>query len=150
MYKVEHLKDIIEAAEAAYPNEGCGLIVGRSWDEARLVPMENVYDRYAAKDPERFPRTSRTAYLMNPLKLMNAVEEGGGLLCIWHSHGDVGAYFSEEDVKVALGGGEEPLWPGTAYLVVSCRQGRVDGAIHFEWRPESRTFEGAGIPLPRD
>lgn len=144
----EHLRTIIARARAAYPNEGCGLIVGRTWDAARLVETENVYDRYAQRDPERYPRTSRTAYLINPLVLMREIEEGGGLLAIWHSHADVGAYFSDEDVRVALGGGDEPLWPGTAYLVVSCRGGEVDGLKRYDWNPEQRRFDETEVPLP--
>src|SRR4051812_7648199 len=122
----EHLSEMARAAEAAYPNEACGLVVGAAWNAATHVPMENVYDRYHVRDPERFPRTARTAYLMHPLRLMEEMERAGGLLAVWHSHCDVGAYFSDEDVRVALGGGEAPLWPGAVYLVVSCRAGKVD------------------------
>jgi proteasome lid subunit RPN8/RPN11 len=139
---------IEEASKASYPNEACGLFVGATWDNAELVPMENVQDRYHDRDPVRYPRTARTAYLMHPLRLMEHVERAGGLLAIWHSHCDVGAYFSSEDVNVALGGGEEPLWPGTAYIVVSCRAGGVDGAKWFDWNAGERTFHGRDIALP--
>lgn len=148
MLRREHLEEIVRATEVGYPSEACGLVVGRSWDEARLVAMENVYDRYHARDPQRYPRTSRTAYLMHPLRQQEAVDSGGGLLCIWHSHCDVGAYFSEEDVTVALGGGDAPLWPGTVYLVVSCRAGKVDGARLFAWSEAERAFVGSDVELP--
>lgn len=146
-FRPEHLTRIAEIARAGYPNETCGLIVGKSWDDAQLVEMDNVYDRYHERDPQRFPRTSRNAYMMHPLKQMQAVEEGGGLLAIWHSHCDVGAYFSDEDVAVALGGGEEPMWPGTAYLVVSCREAGVDAAKVFVWNASEKTFSGDDVPL---
>jgi proteasome lid subunit RPN8/RPN11 len=133
---------------ASYPNEACGLFVGKSWDSFELVSMENVQDRYHERDPQRYPRTARTAYLMHPLRLNEHVERGGGLLAIWHSHCEVGAYFSDEDVKVALGGGEEPLWGGTAYLVMSCRSRRVDGAKWFWWDAASRQFQGRDVALP--
>lgn len=147
-FSTEHLKEIIAASERGYPNEACGIIAGASWNEARHVEMENVYDRYHAHDPEAFPRTARTAYKMNDLKRARIVEEAGGLLCIWHSHTDVGAYFSDEDVRAALGGGSEPLFPNTRYLVVSCREGRVDGALVFDWDSTSRTFVETSIELP--
>src|SRR6185312_11145454 len=115
----EQWRLICESCTASYPNEACGLFVGKSWETAKLVLMENIQDRYHERDPQRYPRKSRTAYLMHPLKLMEQVEQGGGLLAIWHSHCEVGAYFSDEDVKVALGGGDAPLWPGTAYIVMS-------------------------------
>lgn len=148
-FRPEHLSRIIDIAKAGYPDEACGLIVGKSWDEARLVEMDNVYDRYRERDPERFPRTARTAYMMDPLKQMKAVDEGGGLLCIWHSHCDMGAYFSDEDVEVALGGGDEPFWPETAYLVVSVRNGEVDAAKVFLWNEATRHFDGEDVPLPQ-
>ncbi len=144
----DHLRRIVELASAGHPNEACGLVVGRSWSEARLVELPNLQDRYHARDPERFPRTARTAYAMDPLALSRAIDEAGGLLCIWHSHCEVGAYFSEEDVRVALGGGERPLWPGTVYLVVSCRQGLVDGARLFSWSDAAGAFEGREVALP--
>lgn len=144
----DHLRRIVELAGAGYPNEACGLIVGPSWAKAQLVELDNLQDRYHARDPQRFPRSARAAYAMHPLELCAAVDEAGGLLCIWHSHGDVGAYFSEEDVRVALGGGDAPMWPGTSYLVVSCRAGVVDGAKLFAWNPAARTFDGRDVPLP--
>lgn len=144
----EQWRLISEACSASYPNEACGLFVGKSWDSFELVPMENIQDAYHARDPQRYPRQSRTAYLMHPLRLMEHVERGGGLLAIWHSHCEVGAYFSAEDVKVALGGGDAPLWPGTAYLVMSCRNSRVDGAKWFEWDGASKTFLERDVTLP--
>ena len=143
----EQWRLISDSCAASHPNEACGLFVGKSWDDAKLVLMENIQDRYHERDPQRFPRTSRTAYLMHPLKLMEHVEQGGGLLAIWHSHCEVGAYFSDEDVRVALGGGDAPLWPGTAYIVMSCRNKQVDGAKWFEWDAAGKTFAGRDIPL---
>ena len=150
MFRTEQLHRIVELARAAYPDEACGLFVGRSWDEARLVELENLQDRYHARDPERFPRTARTAYTMHPLRLNEAVDEGGGLVCIWHSHCDVGAYFSDEDVRVALGGGDEPLWSGTDYLVVSCRAEGVDDLKMFRWNAAQSRFEVAPVAVPMD
>lgn len=141
-------RHIAEACAASYPNEACGLFVGANWDTAELVPMENIQDRYHERDPARYPRTARTAYLMHPLRLMEHVERAGGLLAIWHSHCEVGAYFSDEDVKVALGGGEQPLWPGTAYIVMSCRSRQVDGAKWFDWNAAEKSFHGHDIALP--
>lgn len=147
-FSIDHLKEIIEASVRAYPNEGCGVIVGTDWSDARHVEMENVYDRYHGVDPVAFPRTARTAYKMNDLKRARLVEQAGGLLCIWHSHADVGAYFSEEDVRAALGGGHEPLFPQTRYLVVSCRAGRVDDAVVFDWDASHRAFVETPVQLP--
>ena len=144
----EQWQQIADRCAEAHPNEACGLFVGTSWDDARMVLMENMQDKYHSRDPERYPRTARTAYTMHPLKLMDEVERAGGLLAIWHSHCEVGAYFSDEDVRVALGGGDAPLWPGTAYIVVSCRSRKVDGAKWFDWSPDAKTFNGRDLSLP--
>jgi len=66
---------------------------------------------------------------------------------IYHSHPDVGAYFSSEDVDKALFMGQ-PIHP-VAYLVVDVREGQAHGAKLFEWSGEefvcSREF-----PAPLD
>jgi proteasome lid subunit RPN8/RPN11 len=144
----EQWRQIAQRCAESHPNEACGLFVGPSWDAAEMVLMDNMQDRYHERDPERFPRTARTAYTMHALRLMEHVERGGKLLGIWHSHCEVGAYFSEEDVRVALGGGDAPLWPGTAYLVVSCRSQQVDGAKWFDWSPEQHKFVERDLALP--
>ncbi|HZH04765.1 MAG TPA: M67 family metallopeptidase [Myxococcaceae bacterium] len=139
-------KDLTEMKrhlEAAYPDEGCGLILrGPGPDELRVRPMRNVYDRYHAQDPERFPRTSRTAYLFDPREWMQVTEEaevvGAQVACIFHSHGDVGAYFSDEDKAMAAPDGE-PLFPEVSYLVVAVDAGKVTGAKLFAWN--GRCFE---------
>ncbi len=110
--------------------------------------MDNVYDRYRDADPGAYPRDARTAYLMDPGQqegLCQALEETGTpLACVFHSHVDVGAYFSEEDQKAALWDGE-PLLPGVEYLVLSAREGGVDAAKAFRWTGEA--FEERVVPL---
>lgn len=148
LFTREQITEISRLADAAWPNEACGLVVGADWSHARHVPLENLQERYHARDPVQYPRTARTAYLMHPLKVAEAVDGAGGLLAIWHSHCDVGAYFSDEDVRVALGGGAAPLWPGAVYLVLSVRAGQTDGAKVFAWDPASGTFRGSDVAFP--
>ena len=73
-----------------------------SWENAELVLMENMQDRYHERDPFDIRRTASNRLTMHPLKLNDAVDRAGGLLVIWHSHCEVGAYFSEEDVRWRL------------------------------------------------
>ena len=78
-----------------------------------------------------------------------AEDAGGRLWGIVHSHPDVGAYFSSEDREMAMGGGAEPLWPGVAYLVVSVRQGAVDGLRIYTWDSLASDFveeQVTGVP----
>lgn len=134
---VIELGELRRHLESAYPNEGCGLIFeGPAPGVFRPRPMRNVYDRYHEKDPERFPRTSRTAYLFDPKEWMEVSEQaeaaGERVRCIVHSHGDVGAYFSEEDQTMAAPDGE-PLFPEVDYLVVAVDSGKVTHAKLFRW-----------------
>jgi adenylyltransferase/sulfurtransferase len=75
-----------------------------------------------------------------PAALEAAERAGERHVAIVHSHPDVGAYFSEEDRKMALGGGESPLWPDVDYLVVSCKAGGVDDARLYRWDPGTSDF----------
>jgi proteasome lid subunit RPN8/RPN11 len=140
----------IAEGERCYPVEGCGLIftgpAGR-----RAVAMENVIDRYHARDPVQFPRTARTGYFMEPRQQLTAIEaaeaNGERLSAVFHSHADVGAYFSAEDRAMALTDEGEPLQPGVEYLVLSVRAGRCDGIKGFRFESGGKTFERE-LPLP--
>lgn len=156
MPKLRYPKEILDIlrdqAMAAYPKEACGMLSGLIGpEEATLVgvhAMDNVYDRYREADPDAYPRDARTAYLMDPARqqaLVQKLEEGGTpLACIFHSHVEVGSYFSEEDVQAALWDGE-PLFPGVEYLVLNARATGVDAARAFRWNGE--TFDGREVPL---
>jgi hypothetical protein len=58
---------------------------------------------------------------------------------LYHSHLDVGAYFSPTDAEVAKMGQDEPPWD-LAYLVTSVRGGEVDDRKLFVWDPARRGF----------
>jgi proteasome lid subunit RPN8/RPN11 len=57
---------------------------------------------------------------------------GGELIAVWHSHLEVGAYFSAKDRADALVDGA-PLLPGTEYLVAGVRGGRVHEVKRFRF-----------------
>lgn len=152
-YPKEILEVIFEQARREYPSEACGMLSGPVSGRRRNEPvavhvMENVYDRYHEVDPDAYPRTSKTAYLMEPRKqtrLMEGLAEAGTpVVCIYHSHIDVGAYFSEEDEAMALWD-EEPLHPGVGYLVVSVEKGEVAAARSFQW--DGKRFVGRDVSL---
>lgn len=129
--------------ESTYPEEGCGVIFHHPGTGAfRIEPLTNVYEQFKAKAPERYPRTNRTAYLFHPMHFHRACEaaeaNGEVLSCVFHSHCDVGAYFSEEDQRQAAPDGQ-PLLPGVSYLVVAVDQGRVTHEKLF-------AFDGGQFP----
>jgi adenylyltransferase/sulfurtransferase len=129
-------------ARSTYPAECCGLLFQEASGSFRFAPIANVAG--SATGQETSSRGQRDGYVMDSKELLAALEQneraGGSLHAIVHSHPDVGAYFSREDKHMALGGGDEPLWPGVRYLVISVRQGRVDAARLYTWDGASRDF----------
>ena len=142
----DFLQKIRRQAEKDYPNETCGILIGPKNQKEKvtgLFPCRNVQDDYHAIDPASFPRTARTAYFMDPRDLLRLQKEtrekGFEMRVIYHSHVDAGAYFSEEDQRIALSEGK-PAYPGVSYVVVSVREGRAKEAALFDWDEKTRTF----------
>lgn len=115
------LREVIEAAEAAYPGEACGLLVGRqrpngTVDVMRAHPSANLgkaRDRFEI-DPRLWVELAR-AHGRGPIKVVG----------LYHSHPDAPAQPSAIDLEAAWG--EELVW-----LIVSVAAGEGgDGqAIH--------------------
>ncbi len=134
-YPPELVARLAALCEADPAREVCGFVLRRD-GALHAVPVENVADRYHAADPAGFPRTSREAYLMDPkaqLRIQRELEAWGGeIVAVWHSHVEVGAYFSEKDRADALVDGVQAV-PGAEYLVLGVRGGRVTEVKRFRW-----------------
>jgi [CysO sulfur-carrier protein]-S-L-cysteine hydrolase len=135
-YGPELLTRLARLCEADPEREVCGFVVRRG-GALEAVEIRNVADAYHAQDPAHFPRTSRESYLMDPraqLRLHEALDrEGGVIVAVWHSHVEVGAYFSAKDRADAVVDGVQ-LVPGAEYLVLGVRGGRVDEVRRYVWR----------------
>ena len=130
------LPHIHEQARSEYPRECCGLIIsGESGLE--LVPCKNLQDEMRERDPERFPRTSATGYYIDPKVIMDHASQ---LRCVYHSHPDHGAYFSDEDQMAAAPFGE-PSFANTHYLVVSIIAGDIAENNLYAWDEHTGQFE---------
>lgn len=134
-YDPEIVARLVALCEAHPDREVCGFLLRR--DRAlHVVPVPNAADRYHAADPVRFPRTSRDSYLMDAKEQLRVHREleawGGEIAAIWHSHVDVGAYFSAKDRADAVVEGQ-PAVPGAEYLVLGVRDGRVTEVKRFRW-----------------
>ena len=143
------LDRVSEHARQSYATEeeACGYLTGPGADASfcdQAVPLVNLANRYHAMDPETYPRTGKTYFLIDPLKFAKAVDAskqaGRPMRILYHSHLDVGAYFSETDAAAATMGGDKPSYDGLFYLVTSVRQGTVDDHKLFEWDPASKKF----------
>ena len=142
------IERVDEEARAAFSRdeESCGLLVGPA-DQPLVVdttvPMENRANKLHRLDPETYPRTGRMYFDLDPLKFERAVREGEGsgrpVKVLYHSHLDVGAYFSDTDAQAATMGGDAPSYD-LAYLVTSVRAGVVEERKLFVWSPDTRKF----------
>jgi len=143
----DELAQIKAQAEAQYPAECCGVLLVRGGARADrvLLPCRNIQDELHAKDPERHPRDSRTAYFIDPKDLLaigRREGQGYSVAVIYHSHIDAGAYFSATDTRNALINGE-PAYPEAVYVVVSVVEGKVMDAQAFVWDATARDFVAA-------
>jgi proteasome lid subunit RPN8/RPN11 len=142
------LERVNEEARLAYgrDEESCGFLVGPAGDASRIdgiMPMVNRANALHKLDPETYPRTGHTYFDIDSMKFEGAIRrgevEGRPVKVLYHSHLDVGAYFSATDAEVAKMGQGEPPWD-LAYLVTSVRASGVDDRKLFVWNPETRTF----------
>ncbi len=124
------LEQIDEHALAEYPDECCGLLLGRSTDGGnevvRLHPVDNqrqdaAHHRYLIA-PEDYLRAERQAFQL-----------GIDLVGVYHSHPDHPAFPSETDLVQA--------WPNLAYLIVSVLKGAVEQRRSFQLREDRQQFD---------
>jgi len=140
------LREVMRQAEAGYPDEICGMIVGRREALAthRVRQVTNIANREPQEDPGGVPRDARTAYKMDPLEQLRILREvderGWEVVAFYHSHPDREAYFSRMDRERALAPDGEPIWPGAIYVVVSVMDGRARRAAAYRWDPGARDF----------
>ncbi len=142
------LEQIDEEARQAYARdeESCGVLGGPLHDPLHVdfvVPMENRANKLHAMDPETYPRTGRMYFDLDPRKFAKYVDEYGAkgtpIKVLYHSHLDVGAYFSATDAEAAMTSGSEPTYE-LAYLVTSVRSGVVDDRKLFVFDRANRAF----------
>jgi [CysO sulfur-carrier protein]-S-L-cysteine hydrolase len=127
------LDAIYQHAREGYPEEVCGFIIGPDCDEARRC--ENRQNALHAEDPVAFPRTAREAYNLGAKDLFfldKSLRSERPVRVIYHSHVDVGAYFSAEDVRAAAPDGEL-LYP-VDWLVVDVGAEGVRGCKLFRFQ----------------
>ncbi len=149
------LLQIEEEAVACYlrREEACGYLTGPASAPLvveHAVVMQNLANRYHELDPVAYPRGAETSFLLDGRRFQRAIDEGIAnehpVKVLWHSHLDVGAYFSETDAAAALLGGDEPAHE-LAYLVLSVRELRVDERALFIWNSSTRSFDKASFRI---
>ena len=130
-------REVHEAIEregvAAYPNECCGLLIGRDVDGSRLVdrivPMKNTFDA-----GEQFHR-----FTIDPLAQVRAEEaaaaEGKAHVGYYHSHPDHPAQPSEYDRT------HVPPWSYYSHVIVAIEKGKPAAMTAWMLNEQSEQFD---------
>jgi len=125
----------------AYPEEGCGVLLGRDRDGVREV--EGIFELDNQREDSRHNR-----YVISPEQFLRAEQEaratGLDVLGFYHSHPDHPARPSAFDLEHA--------WPWYSYVIVSVEQGRVADMRSWRLRDDRAAFEpepmAQGEPAP--
>jgi proteasome lid subunit RPN8/RPN11 len=128
----EWAEAIRSEGESAYPNECCGILLGRTGavGEAKqveeIIPIDN-----AREEPERYHR-----FRIEPEDLMRAektaLRQGREVLGFYHSHPDHPAEPSDYDREHAL--------PFYSYVILELYEGRAGKLTSWELTENRREF----------
>ena len=128
---------MVAHAEATYPNECCGVMLG-SVDDVKVVRQSVALANVARE-------SHRSRYELAPEDLIQADREarsrGMDLIGIYHSHPDCDAYFSETDLKNSC--------PWYSFVVLSVKGGRLDHANSFLPDADQSRAEKEEMTWPR-
>ncbi len=122
--QTEPMREMIAHAEATYPNECVGAMIGNIEDGVKNVDF--------ALRLENSAEGSQAAYYeLRPEHLLQADkaarEQGKDMIGIYHSHPDCDAYFSDTDLKNSC--------PWYSFVVLSIKGGKFDHAN--SWLPDA-------------
>jgi cysteine synthase B len=113
-------------AEATYPNECCGAMIGRRARVDRILPLDNVSDE-----------EQRRRFLVSPSAYTRAETEadqsGAELLGFYHSHPDHPAVPSAVDLAQA--------WPHFSYVIAAVSNGRFKEVRSWRLSEDGSRFD---------
>ena len=123
------LKVIFDRAEAVYPEECCGILLGKFIDDTKqiveVMPTINGWER--SELPMDLDRTKHSRYVIPPREIFQAQKRGRDLqleiVGFFHSHPDAAAIPSTCD--------RDRAWEIYSYPIISVVRGKVDSI--FSW-----------------
>lgn len=114
--------DLRSHGEEAYPNESCGILLGRFSGDARVVLSAIRCSNVIGDSPH-------TRYAIDPVELVRAQrdgrERGLEIVGFYHSHPDHPPQWSSTDL-------EEAHWIGCSYVITNVTEGRAGLTASFE------------------
>ena len=123
----EHLQSIRAHAESTYPDECCGIMLGRMGDDGKtLVEVWATENAWSAETAEAYEdgeveANKRRRYAIAPQDMLKAQRKGRDrqldIIGVYHSHTDHPAVPSECDRAWA--------WQQYSYIIVSVQQGQA-------------------------
>ena len=129
-----HLQTIGRHATATYPDECCGVLIGRALEDATVV--ERVLSVGNERQDSRHNR-----FLISPETILAAQKEARGLgldiVGYYHSHPDHPARPSDFD--------REHAWPWVSYLIVSLQGRKVVDMRSWRLREDRESFDEEAI-----
>ena len=115
---------MVAHAESTYPNECCGVMLGKIDGDSKSVSMATPLENVSAG-------SQAARYELRPEDLLSADREARrlnlDLIGIYHSHPDCDAYFSETDLKNSC--------PWYSFVVLSVQNGKFNHAN--SWLPNA-------------
>ena len=129
---------MVQHAEATYPNECCGAMIGvNDGDEKQVLTAVALENAFAGPQGER--------YELRPEDLLAADraarEQGKDLIGIFHSHPDCDAYFSETDLRNSC--------PWYSFVVLSIQRGTFHHANSFLPNLDQTAAETESLIYPK-
>jgi proteasome lid subunit RPN8/RPN11 len=127
---------VVTACEKAYPDEGCGLLIGPV-PAAFDAPARAVVVDEARPLPNGWDSSAKTnRYLIDPRALAKIEDEltgsGRGVVGFFHSHPNAPAWPSPFDLMMA--------WPCLSYWIVRIEQGRISDSRSWQRTEDGRSF----------
>jgi proteasome lid subunit RPN8/RPN11 len=132
--KISHhlLTQIHQHLEGGYPNEACGVMLGKDGIITEIISADNQRNDSA-----------RNRYLIDPLIYMkierDADKRALQVLGIYHSHPDVAARPSQFDLDHA--------WPNFSYLIVSVAKGKAVESNSWRLRDDRLAFDQEPVEI---
>lgn len=125
-------QQIKDHGAAAYPYEGCGLLLGTAVDGKNIVtairPLENVWPNEEEK-PVRFSIDPQAWQQVELEAMINDLDVIG----IFHSHPDHPPVASPRDLQWAS-------WPGYSYLITKIEKGEPQYSQSWQLAADRQSF----------
>ena len=133
------LHQIHRQLESDYPNESCGVMLGRNGAITEVAAADNQRTEQPATGGE----SARNRYLIDPFAYRrierDADKRGLQVLGIYHSHPDVAARPSQFDLNNA--------WPNFSYLIVSVAKGKAVESNSWRLRDDRSQFDPEAVEV---